>query len=52
VLPCGLYLLAGGIIGRGKAVARARTALFVGLGFLFIMAAFLILQHFANATDG
>jgi len=48
VLPCGVFLLAGGIAGHGKAVARARTALFIGCGFLLIVLAFLILQHFGD----
>ncbi len=52
MLPVGVYLLAGGISGRGKAVARARTALFIGCGFLFIVVAFLIFQHIANSMDG
>jgi hypothetical protein len=48
VLPCGLFLLAGGIIGRGKAIGRARTALFIGCGLSFIVVAFWIFQYFAN----
>ena len=36
-LPTGLFLmLVGGVTGRGRHVARARPALFVGAGTLFI----------------
>ena len=51
-LPVGLYLLAGAIAGRGRHVARARTALFIGGGLLFLVVAFLIFQHFANTNGG
>jgi hypothetical protein len=51
-LPAGLYLLAGAIAGRGRHVARARTALFLGGGLLFLVVAFLIFQHIANANGG
>jgi ABC-type dipeptide/oligopeptide/nickel transport system permease subunit len=51
-LPVGLYLLAGAIAGRGRHVARARTALFLGGGLLFLVVAFLIFQHIANSIDG
>jgi hypothetical protein len=49
--PVGLYLLAGAIAGRCRHVARARTALFIGSGLLFIVVAFLIFQHIANSID-
>lgn len=52
MLPVGLYLLAGAIIGRGKWTARARKALSIGLALLVIVAAFKILQFFANGPDG
>jgi hypothetical protein len=52
MLPVGLFLLAGGIVGRGKWTARARKALFIGLALLSLVVAFKILQFFANATDG
>ncbi len=52
MLPVGLYLLAGGIAGRGKWAARARKALFIGIALLFVVAAFKILQFFANGSDG
>jgi len=51
-LPVGAYLLAGAVAGRGRHVARARTALLLGSGLLLLVAAFLIFQHFANASDG
>jgi hypothetical protein len=51
-LPVGLYLLAGAIAGRGRHVARARNALFIGGGTLLIVVAFLIFQHFANSMGG
>ena len=47
-LPVGLYLLAGAITGRGRHVARARTALFLGGGLLFLVVGFLIVQHIAE----
>jgi hypothetical protein len=51
-LPVGLYLLAGAIAGRGRYVARARTALFLGGGLLFLVVVFLIFQYIANANGG
>ena len=51
-LPVGLYLLAGAIAGRGRHVARARNALFIGGGTLLIVVAFLIFQHIANSMGG
>lgn len=48
-LPAGLYLVAGAIAGRGRPVARARKALFIGGGLLFLVVVFLIFQHVANA---
>jgi len=51
-LPVGLYLVAGAIAGRGRHVARARTALFIGGGLLFLVVAFLIFQHIANTNGG
>jgi Na+-driven multidrug efflux pump len=51
-LPVGLYLLAGVIAGRGRHVARARTALFLGGGLLFLVVAFLIFQYIANSMGG
>jgi len=52
MLPVGLFLLAGAIIGRGKWTARARKALFIGLALLCLVIAFKILQFFANGPDG
>jgi hypothetical protein len=43
-LPAGLFLLAGAIVSRGRAVSRARKALYVGGAVLLIIVAFLILQ--------
>ena len=51
-LPVGLYLLAGAIAGRGRHVAQARNALFIGGGTLLIVVAFLIFQHIANSMGG
>lgn len=51
-LPVALYLLAGAIIGHGRPVVRARNALFIAAGTLFIVVAFLIFQHVANAMGG
>ncbi len=51
-LPTGLFLLIGGIAGRGQHVARARSALFVGCGTLVIVVAFLIFQQIANSMGG
>ena len=51
-LPAGIFLLAGAIAGRGRHVARARSALFIGGGTLFIVVAFLIFQHIANSMGG
>src|SRR5262249_53838953 len=51
-LPVGLHLLTGAIIGRGRHVARARYALFIGGGTFFIVVAFLIFQHSANSMEG
>jgi hypothetical protein len=52
VLPTGLFLLLGAIAGRGQHVVRARAALFVGGGTLFIVVAFLIFQQIANSMGG
>jgi len=46
--PTSLFLLIGAIAGSGRHVARARSALFVGGGTLFIVVAFLIFQQIAN----
>jgi hypothetical protein len=51
-LPTGLFLLVGAIAGQGQHIARARAALFVGAGTLFIVVAFLIFQHIANSMGG
>jgi hypothetical protein len=50
-LPTGLYLLAGGIAGRGRYVTRGRIALFIGCGVLLVVVAFLIFQYIANSTS-
>jgi hypothetical protein len=52
MLPVGLYLLAGAVIGRGKWAARARKAFFIGIALLVLVIAFKILQFFANGPDG
>jgi hypothetical protein len=51
-LPVGIFLFAGAIAGHGRPVARARPALFIGLGTLFIVVAFLIFQYIANSMSG
>lgn len=51
-LPTGLFLLAGAIAGHGQHVVRARPALFVGVGTLVIVVAFLIFQRIANSMGG
>jgi hypothetical protein len=48
-VPIAVYWLLGAIAGRGAHVARARTALLLGGGLMFIVGAFLIFQHFANS---
>ncbi len=50
-LPVGLYLLAGAVFGRGRPVARARTALLLGGGLIFLVLAFLIFQQIANSSS-
>src|SRR5262249_51825636 len=50
-LPAGLFLLIGAIAGHGQQVVRARSALFVGAGTLFIVVAFLIFQRIADSMD-
>ena len=51
-LPTGLFLLIGSIVPQGQHVVRARSALFVGGGTLFIVLAFLIFQQIANSMAG
>lgn len=51
-LPTGLFLLIGGVAPRGQHVVRARSALYVGGGTLFIVVAFLIFQQIANSMGG
>jgi hypothetical protein len=48
-VPIGVCLLLGAVAGRGAQVARARTALLLGGGLVFIVVAFLIFQHIANS---
>ena len=52
MLPVGLFLLAGAIVGRGKWTAHARKALFIGIALLCLVIAFEIFQFFANGPDG
>jgi hypothetical protein len=49
-LPVAILLLAGAIAGRGRAIARARTALLFGGGLLVIVMAFLIFQYIVNSN--
>ncbi len=51
-LPIGLVLLTGALVGRGRPTQRARTAMFIGCGVLFIVVAFLIFQYVANSMGG
>jgi hypothetical protein len=51
-LPIGLLLLVGGISPRGQRAVRARYALYLGGGTLFIVVAFLIFQQIANSMGG
>jgi hypothetical protein len=41
----------GAIAGNGYRVARARTALFLGAGVIFLVLSFLIFQHVVNSSD-
>lgn len=51
-LPLGLIPLVGGISGRGKRVAKARTALIIGLAMIAVIAAFQIFAGIYNASLG
>ena len=51
-LPVAFYLMRGAITGHGQRVVLARKTLFIGCGMIFIVVAFLIFQHIANATGG
>ena len=42
--PTGLLMLMGAIAGRGRAVSRARKALYIAGAVLFVVIAFLTLQ--------
>jgi peptidoglycan/LPS O-acetylase OafA/YrhL len=48
-LPLALFALLGGISGRGKRVAKARTALIIGTALLGLMVAFEIFAGISNA---
>jgi hypothetical protein len=48
-LPVGLYLVARAIIGRGRPLARARTALWLGGALTVLVVAFLIFQQIADS---
>ena len=52
VLPAGIYLLIGAMIGRGRHVWRGRVALFIGGGFLTIVLLFMILQRLSDMVPG
>jgi hypothetical protein len=52
LLPLGVMLLAGGLVGHGKSVKRARTALIMGFIFLAVIAAFEIFSSIYNASLG
>src|SRR5450755_1515737 len=49
-LPLGLIALLGGISGRGKRVAKARTALIIGLAMVAVIASFQIFAGIYNAS--
>jgi peptidoglycan/LPS O-acetylase OafA/YrhL len=49
-LPLGLIALLGGISGRGKRVAKARTALIIGLILIAVIVAFEIFSRIYNAS--
>ena len=51
-LPIGYFLLKGALAGQGRSAQRARIAIFLGGGVLFIVVAFLIFQYIANSIDG
>jgi peptidoglycan/LPS O-acetylase OafA/YrhL len=51
-LPLGLIALLGGISGRGKRVAKARTALIIGTALLVLIVAFEIFAGISNALPG
>ncbi len=51
MLPVGIYLLIGAIIGHGKSIPRARKALIIGIALLFLVVALWILQFIANTPD-
>lgn len=50
-LPLGLYLLAGGVRGRGRAAARARTALIVAAFLLVAGAGLEIMRRMSIAAS-
>jgi Na+-driven multidrug efflux pump len=50
--PIGFVLLHGALVGHGRPAQRARTAMFVGCGVLFIVVAFLIFQYVASSLGG
>jgi peptidoglycan/LPS O-acetylase OafA/YrhL len=52
MVPVGLFLMAGAIIGRGKWTAHARKALVIGIALVCLVIAFKMLQFFANGPDG
>ncbi len=49
LLPLGVMLLVGGLVGHGKCVKRARIALIMGLIFLAVIVAFEIFAGINNA---
>jgi hypothetical protein len=51
-LPVGIYLLVGAIAGHGRYVSRARIALFIAVGIILLVVAFLVVQQIANNNDG
>jgi hypothetical protein len=52
MLPVGLFLLAGAIIGPGRWTAHACKALFIDIALQCRAIAFKMLQFFANGPDG
>ena len=51
-LPAAVCLAVGAWTGQGRAVVRARKALFIAGGMTVLIASFLIVQHVANSNDG
>lgn len=51
-LPSALFLLIGGVIGRGNHIGRARTALIFAIVIIVLVVLFLIMQYITDNNDG